>query len=128
MKSVQNVLGVVHAILWIATLVAVDLIFSGSPSRAGYGLLCSWWVTLYVALFLHTTWRALSVFLGIMVFALVVDAAKGTGFLYHDAPPIGTANFLVLVAGLLLLWASPIVVNEIATRLRDRLGTARNAR
>ncbi|HEY3785520.1 MAG TPA: hypothetical protein VGL55_09590 [Steroidobacteraceae bacterium] len=128
MKSVQNVLGVVHAALWIAALVAVDLIFSDTPSRAGYGLLCSWWVTLYVALLLRTTWRALPAFLGLMVVALVVDAARGTGFLYHDAPPISSPSFLVLAAGLLVLWASPIVVNEIATRVRDRLGTARDTR
>jgi hypothetical protein len=112
----------------MVTLVAVDLIFSDSPSRAGYGLLCAWWVTLYVALLLRTTWRALPVFLGLMLVALLVDAARSTGFLYHDAPSIGTTSFLVVVVGLLLLWASPIVVNEIATRVRDRLGTARDAR
>lgn len=46
----QNVFGLVHAVLWVATPATVDLVFSASPARGGYGLLCAWWVTLYVAL------------------------------------------------------------------------------
>jgi hypothetical protein len=111
----------------MATLGAVDLIFTDSISRAGYGLLSAWWVTLYVALLLRTTWRALPVFLSLMALVLVIDDLRGTGFLYHDAPPIGTAAFLVVLAGLLLLWASPVVVNEIATRVRNRFVNAHNA-
>jgi hypothetical protein len=128
MKSVQNVFGLVHAVLWVATLATVDLVFSASPARGGYGLLCAWWVTLYVALLLGTTWRALPVFLGLMVLVLVAYAIKGSNFLYHDAPPISSAAFAVLVAGLLLLWASPVVVNYVLTRVRDRFANASGRR
>jgi hypothetical protein len=121
LKYTQNVLGAVHAILWVAVLAFVEVTFSESPSRAAYGLLCSWWITLYLASLLRTTWRALPVFLGILVIALVIDVIKGTSFLYHDAPPIGSARFCVVLAGLLLMWASPIVINQIASNVRDRL-------
>jgi hypothetical protein len=77
LKSTQNVLGAVHAILWVAVLAFVEVTFSESPSRAAYGLLCSWWITLYLASLLRTTWRALPVFLGILVIALVIDVIKG---------------------------------------------------
>ena len=128
MRLTQNILGTVHAALWIATLFAIELIFNASPSRAGYGLLSAWWVTLYVALLLRTTWRALPVFLGLMVFALIIDDLAGTGFMYHDAPPIGTGTFLLVLAGSLLMWASPMAVNEMAIRVRDRFANANKAR
>jgi hypothetical protein len=128
MKAAQNLLGAVHSVLWIATLAGIDLTFSESPSRAAYGILCCWCVTQDVSLLLRTTWRPLPVFLGLMTLALVVDVAKGTGFLYHDAPTIGTATFPVLLAALLLVWASPIRINQITTSLRDWIVNADNAR
>jgi len=116
MKSKQNIFGVAHAVIWIATLTTVDLVFSESPSRTGYALLCCWWITLYISLLLHTSWRALPAFLGLMALALVIDVATGTGFLYHDAPSLGSVAFVLLLAGLLLLWASPVVINQLAIR------------
>ncbi len=128
MKLNQNVLGAVHALLWIAAGVAANLVFSGSPSRAGYGLLCAWWVTLYVALLVGTTWRALPAFLVLMVVALVFDAIQGAGFLYHDASSVDSSSVLVLAFVLVLLWASPIAVNQLAMRIHHRLIEARNTK
>ena len=128
MKLNQNVLGAVHALLWIAAGVTANLTFSGSPSRAGYGILCAWWVTLYVALLVGTTWRALPAFLAVMVVALVFDAVRGTGFLYHDAPSLGSSSFWILAVVLALLWASPIAVNQLAMRIHHRFIEAGNTK
>lgn len=124
MKSVQHILGVVHAALWMTMIIAMNAIFDSSPSRAAYGLLCAWWVTLYVASLLRTKWRALPAFLGLMLIALVIDATGGMGLLYHDPPARFDSSFLLAVAGQLLLWVSPIVINEIATSVRDRFAMA----
>lgn len=128
MKLSQNVLGAVHALLWIGTAATAEYVFSGSASRAGYGLLCAWWVTLYVALLLGTTWRALPVFLVLMAVALAFDAIKGSGFLYHDVPSVSSPSFLIVAGALLLLWASPIAVNQVAMLVRHRFVEARNAK
>lgn len=122
MNSRPAILGAIHAVIWVATLIVVNRVFGGSGSRAAYGLLCAWWLTLYVALLIGTPWRAVPVYLTVMLVALVVDAAIGSNALYHDPPPVVTLSFVTVAALQVVLWASPFAVNWLATRVRGHVG------
>ena len=113
--------GAIHGIAWVALTVGVQLAMAGSPSSDAYGVLCAWWANLYLACLLRTRWRAVPVFLAIMAIAVVVDTISGSQRLYHDAPTVSSAEFLVLLLLLCLLWASPFAINAAATRIRVRL-------
>jgi hypothetical protein len=122
MNSRPAILGAIHAVIWVATLIVVTRVFGGSGSRAAYALLCAWWLTLYVALLIGTPWRAVPVYLAVMLVAFVVDAAMGSNALYHDPPPVATLSFVTVAALQVALWVSPFAVNWVATRIRGHVG------
>ena len=114
-------LGLAHGIVWLVVVLSTQAVMNASPARAAYSVAFAWWATLYLALLLGTTWRAVPTFLAIMALALIVDAAVGSARLYHDSPAVLSVGFASLLLLLCALWVSPFLVNSIARGLRDRI-------
>ena len=115
----QSRLGVFHALLWITVGLGVRWIFDANQASGAYGSLCAWWVTMYAALLLGTSWRALPTFVAVMSAMLLVDTVAQSAFVYHDAPPIKSLAFARLAVALIFVWISPLLLNLVIVRLRQ---------
>jgi ABC-type arginine transport system permease subunit len=120
MSTRQSLFGCIHALLWIITLWIVEFVFSESPARSAYALLCAWWINLYGSLYLSTTWRALPALVITMLVAFGIQYGLRVSYMYHDLPAVSSTEFIVVLATLIVLWSSPILVNQGLVALRRR--------
>lgn len=111
----------IHCGAWLATIVLVHAGLPTSPSRDAYAVLNAWWITAYIAVLVKSGWREALLFLVFVAASIVIDAAVGSGYLYHDAPDVSSLSFVVILLLLGLLWVSPFLVSALVMRLRAKL-------
>lgn len=92
-----SLIAITHVVLWCASIPVIAIIFAASPARLAYGILSAWWINLYAAALIGTTWRNIPLFVTFMILALAgLTAVDFNLFYYHDWPPMLSTDFISL--------------------------------
>ena len=110
----------VHVAAWVFGYWAIVWLFAHSPSRDVYGVISGWWLAAYAGAWFIVRWK--SALLGAacyFVFCIAVSLISGGGY-PGVVKPFTPGLDLVFLAIRALLFASPVVLNEIGFWIRSK--------
>jgi hypothetical protein len=110
----------IHAAAWLAVNWLAVLVAGDAPARHAYGVLCGWWASLYFGYVCGV--RVAAAAPAFLIYCAYGLTAFGLGWhsFYHELPDTLDAAFLGVVVLRALAFASPILVNDLILRARER--------
>lgn len=113
-------IGALLAAVWLAIMLGATFAVEKIGAVVAYAPVAAWCALLIVAIAIRPSWKAVSVFLGILLFVLIADAGLGWNRVYHDPPSLYSFGIAELVGLFMALWLTPFLASALIQVLRRR--------